>query len=298
MSARRPSPTGDAWARIAIGVPAAWLGAFLALPMLIVAAISLTEAAIGQPPFVPLIVRLDDGHIDVNVQLGNYRGLIDDDLYVVAGWTSLRLAAIATAVGLLVGYPLALAIDRSPRRWKFVLSMLVIMPFWTSFLVRVYAWIGLLRPTGAINGALMALGAIERPLPLLHTEAAVVIGMVYSYLPFMVLPILANLDKQDRSLMEAAADLGARPWRSFLAVTLPLSLPGVAAGCLLVFVPSVGEFLIPELLGGPGSPMLGKVLWTEFFGNRDWPLAAALTVALMALLVAPIAWLQRLRDAA
>jgi len=221
--------------------------------------------------------------------------LLGDPLYLSALINSLQIAATSAAICLLIGYPLALGIARAPQRWRSPLLLAVILPFWTSFLIRVYAWMGLLKNDGVINDALQALGVIDQPLQMLQTTFAVHLGIVYSYLPFMVLPLYAALERQDISLLEAASDLGARPWRAFLTITLPLSLPGIVAGFLLVFIPAVGEFVIPELLGDSRKVMIGKVLWTEFFNNRDWPLASALAIAVLALIVAPLAWLEHMR---
>ena len=267
--------------RLFIGAPLVWLLAFFAAPFVIVAGISLVPALDASPPFATPLNP-------ANWTLESYLLLIHDDLYVAAFANALRIAFTATVVALLVGYPMAYAMARAPERWRGLLVMLVIVPFWTSFLIRVYAWMLLLRPTGLINSALIGIGLIDEPLRLDAGEFAVHLGLVYSYLPFMVLPLYATLERLDPALLEAAQDLGARPWRAFLSVTLPLSLPGIAAGSLLVFIPAVGEFIIPDLLGGPDSPMIGKVLWAEFFNNRDWPAASALAVGLLALLVAPI----------
>ena len=204
------------------------------------------------------------------------------------------MAAVSTLICLLIGYPMAYAVATAPERARLPLLMLSILPVWTSFLVRVYAWSGILKPNGLLNGLLMWMGLIDEPLTILHTQTAVYIGVVYSYLPFMILPLYANLTRLDLGLLEAAADLGCRPFEAFLRVTLPLSLPGIVAGSMLVFIPVVGEFVIPDLLGGPDSLMVGKMLWTEFFGNKDWPLASALAVCLLALLVIPFVLLQRL----
>ncbi|MBM3537072.1 MAG: ABC transporter permease subunit [Alphaproteobacteria bacterium] len=267
--------------RLFIGAPLVWLLAFFAAPFVIVAGISLVPALDAVPPFASPLNP-------ANWTLDSYRLLIHDDLYVAAFANALRIAFTATAIALLIGYPMAYAMARAPERWRGLLVMLVIVPFWTSFLIRVYAWMLLLRPSGLINSALMGLGIVAEPLPLDAGEFAVHLGLVYSYLPFMVLPLYATLERLDPALLEAAHDLGARPWNAFLRVTLPLSLPGIAAGSLLVFIPSVGEFIIPDLLGGADSPMIGKILWTEFFNNRDWPAASALAVGLLALLLAPI----------
>ncbi|MFT5489335.1 MAG: putrescine transport system permease protein [Alphaproteobacteria bacterium] len=270
--------------------PFLWLAVFFLAPFIIVFGISLSRSRFGIPPYEPLI---NNGAIAA--RLDNYAFLLGDSLYVNALLNSLKIAASSGAICLLIGYPIALGIARAPKRWRGPLLLAVILPFWTSFLLRVYAWIGLLKSEGLINGALLAVGVIDQPLQLLQTSFAVHLGIVYSYLPFMVLPLYATLERQDMSLLEAASDLGARPWSVFLTVTLPLSLPGVVAGFLLVFIPAVGEFVIPELLGNSGTAMIGKVLWTEFFNNRDWPLAAALAVAVLTLIVAPLAWLEHLR---
>jgi putrescine transport system permease protein len=259
-----------------IGIPYLWLALFFLVPFAIVLAISFAESTIGIPPYT------------LALQAGNFATLLGDSLYLKAYLNSLLLAAVATLCCLLLGYPMAYAIARAPRGWRNPLLMLVILPFWTSFLIRVYAWIGILSPNGLLNQWLTALGVIEAPLPLLNNAFSVVLGLAYSYLPFMVLPLYATLEKQDASLLEAASDLGAPPWQGFLSVTLPLSLPGIVAGCLLVFIPAVGEFVVPDLLGGPDTLMIGKVLWDEFFSNRDWPVASALAVVLLLLLVAPM----------
>jgi putrescine transport system permease protein len=283
---------GAAGRRVVIGLPFLWLILLFALPFLIVFGISLSENALGIPPFVPP-VTIEDGAVALHPNWENFALLVGDELYWRAYLNSLRFAATATALCLLLGYPMAYAIARAPARWRNPLLFLVILPFWTSFLIRVYAWIGILRPNGFLNNLLLWAGAIGEPLPLLNNGFAVTVGLVYSYLPFMVLPLYATLEKLDPSLLEAAADLGAPPWRAFRSVTLPLSLPGVAAGCLLVFIPAVGEFVIPDLLGGPDTLMIGKVLWDEFFTNRDWPVASAVAVAMLALLAVPIVLARR-----
>jgi len=282
--------TGAAGRRIVTAVPFLWLAVFFLAPFLIVFGISLSRSRFGVPPYEPLI---RDGAIAARPD--NYVFLLGDPLYLSALVNSLQIAATSAAICLLIGYPLALGIARAPQRWRSPLLLAVILPFWTSFLIRVYAWMGLLKNDGVINDALQALGVIDQPLQMLQTTFAVHLGIVYSYLPFMVLPLYASLERQDESLLEAAADLGATPWRAFWTVTFPLSLPGVLAGFLLVFIPAVGEFVIPELLGDSGTLMIGKVLWTEFFNNRDWPLAAALAVMVLSLIVAPLAWLEHIR---
>jgi putrescine transport system permease protein len=276
------SPVVDRFRVVALAVPALWLGLFVLVPFAIIAAISLAQAVDAQPPFA------------FAWSWENYRLLTEDILYAEAYGNAVRVAATSSVIALLIGYPMAYAISVAPKRWRGVLIMLAILPFWTSFLVRIYAWMALLRPTGLINMALQGLGLIDEPLALISNQFAVHLGIVYGYLPFMVLPLYASLEKIDRALPEAAADLGAGPWRVFWSVTLPLSLPGVVAGLILVFVPAVGEFVIPELLGGPDTPMIGRVLWTEFFNNRDWPVAAALSVSLSLLLVVPVAVLQHM----
>jgi len=281
------------WRRLVVALPWVWLGVFFLLPFALVLKISLAEIRMGVPPYTPLVETVD-GVRQVIASLDNYRLLLADSLYLQAYLGSLRIAAIATIISLLIGYPLAYAIAQSSPRWRVTLVLLVVAPFWTSFLIRVYAWIGMMRPGGLINAALLGLGITDEPVKLLHTDAAAILGLVYTYLPFMVLPLYARLERLDGRLLEAAADLGAKPWRAFLRVTLPLSMPGVFAGALLVFIPAAGEFVIPELLGGPDTLMVGKVLWAEFFSNRDWPLSAAATVLLLLLLMVPILVFQAL----
>jgi putrescine transport system permease protein len=277
-----------------LGLPYAWLLLFFLLPFLIVAKIALSEAAVGIPPYAPLLRWTEENILTVVLNFGAIATLFEDVFYFEAYLRSLRVAAISALLCLLLGYPMAYAIARAPETRRPLLLMLVILPFWTSFLLRVMAWIGLLQDQGVINGLLLSLGLISEPLRLLYTEVAVYLGIVYCYLPFMVLPLYATLAKLDPVLLEAAADLGARPIRAFLTVTLPLSLPGIVAGFMLVFIPAVGEFVIPELLGGPSAQLVGRVLWVEFFQNRDWPMASALAVALLLVLVVPIALFQRL----
>jgi len=277
-----------------LALPVLWLGVFLVAPLAIVLAISLSTRRLGQPPFEPLLALDGEGGLRVAADLANYAYLFDDPLYVLAYLSSLWIAFVATLICLAVGYPIALAIARAPPRWRMPLLLLVILPFWTSLLVRIYAWTTILAPSGLLNALLLALGVIERPLVLVDSDGAIMIGLVYAYLPFMVLPLYAALERQDPALLEAAADLGSRPWLAFLQVTLPLSLPGIVAGSLLVFIPAVGEFVIPSLLGGADTLMIGKVLWDEFFLNTDWPVASAVAVALVLVLVVPVAILQGL----
>ncbi|HTZ38258.1 MAG TPA: ABC transporter permease [Stellaceae bacterium] len=282
------------WRRWAvIAPPFAWLALFFLLPIGIVAAISLSQASDTIPPYTPLVSQGPQG-LAVHASLDNYRAIAEGDLRAYAD--SLGYAATATLLCLLLGYPIAFAIARAPRAWRGLLLFLVILPFWTSLLIRVYAWIAILQPTGLINRALQALGLIHAPLLLIYNDFSVVLGLVYVYLPFMILPLYGSLSQLDESLLEAAGDLGARPARVFVDIVLPLSLPGVAAGALLVFIPAIGEFVIPDLLGGPGTLMVGKLLWQTFFDEVDWPGAAALAMGLVALLTAPLLVAQRLAE--
>ncbi|UTW13893.1 ABC transporter permease subunit [Marinobacterium rhizophilum] len=273
--------------RLIIGLPSLWLALFFALPFLFVLKLSLSESVLAQPPYLDLLREFKDGVLVLAINLGNYQLLLEDSLYLKALVSSLQIAAFSTLLTLLLGYPMAYAIARAPRHWRLPLMMLIILPFWTSFLIRVYAWIGILKNNGLINQLLMGLGLIDSPLEILHTPVAVYIGIVYSYLPFMVLPLYATLIRLDLTLLEAAADLGCRPWKQFLRITLPLSMPGVLAGAMLVFIPVMGEFVIPDLLGGPDTLMLGKLMWTEFFSNKDWPVASALAAVLLVVLIIP-----------
>ncbi len=281
---------------LVIAVPYLWLLAFFLAPFLIVLKISFAEIVVAQPPYTPLITLVEEGFIEIQASLDNYLWLGEDPLYIKAYLSSLKIALISTFLALLVGYPIAYGMMRAPRQWRFALLMAVILPFWTSFLIRVYAWIGILKKEGLLNLALMQLGLISEPLTILNTDTAVYIGIVYSYLPFMVLPLYANLEKMDLSLLEAAADLGCRPIKAFWVVTVPLSAPGIVAGCFLVFIPAVGEFVIPDLLGGSETLMIGKTLWSEFFNNRDWPLSSAVAVILLLVLVIPIVLFQRMQE--
>jgi putrescine transport system permease protein len=279
------------WLRQAlIGLPFAWLALFFLLPLLIVAGISFAESADAIPPYTALFTRSPAG-LDSHATLTNYRELAEGCLRAYGN--SLGLAALATLLCLLIGYPVAFAISRAPGVWRQLLLFFVMLPFWTSFLIRVYAWIAILQPSGLLNRLLLAAGLVDMPLPLLYNGFAVELGLVYSYLPFMILPLYGSLSRLDESLVEAAADLGARPWHAFVQVILPLTLPGIAAGSLLVFIPAVGEFVIPDLLGGPSTVMVGKLLWQEFFDNVDWPAAAAIAVVLVVVLTLPLLLAQR-----
>ncbi|MCO6048426.1 ABC transporter permease subunit [Mesorhizobium sp. RP14(2022)] len=283
--------------RLVIAVPYFWLLLFFLVPFFIVVKISLSQTAIAIPPYTPVFTA-SDGPSGwwANVRefsFDNYLWLTQDALYFNAYVTSVIIAAISTVLTLLVGYPIAYGMARAPQSLRPVLLMLVILPFWTSFLIRVYAWIGILKPEGLLNQLLLSIGLFSQPLVILNTYTAIFIGIVYSYLPFMVLPLYASLEKMDNSLIEAAQDLGCTPTAAFWKITFPLSLPGVVAGALLVFIPAVGEFVIPDLLGGSQTLMIGRTLWSEFFANRDWPVSSAVAVILLIILVAPIMYFQR-----
>ena len=269
------------------GIPYIWLLLFFAVPFLIVLKISFAEAEIAMPPFSD-IVEFDGEVWVLSLNLLNYLYLLTDDLYISAYMSSLGIAINSTILCLLVGYPMAYAISRMQPSTRNIMLMLVILPSWTSFLIRIYAWIGIIKNNGLLNNLLMSMGLIDEPLKILHTELAIYIGIVYAYLPFMVLPLYTNLVKLDGRLLEAASDLGAGPVKTFLTVTLPLSKPGIIAGSMLVFIPAVGEYVIPELLGGSEALMIGKVLWQEFFNNRDWPVASAVAIIMLLLLLVPI----------
>ncbi|MBU0811707.1 MULTISPECIES: ABC transporter permease subunit [Pseudomonadaceae] len=273
--------------RLVIGVPFLWLALFFLLPFVIVLKISFAEADVAIPPYTEVFAYAEQ-QLQIIINLGNYVFLSEDDLYWAAYAGSLRIAFFSTLICLLVGYPMAYAIARARKDLQTVLLLLIMMPTWTAILIRVYAWMGILSSNGILNGLLQGLGLIDEPLRILNTDLAVYIGVVYSYLPFMILPLYANLVKHDLSLLEAASDLGARNLTSFWKITVPLSKNGIIAGCMLVFIPVVGEFVIPELLGGPETLMIGKVLWQEFFNNRDWPVASALAVVMLAILLVPI----------
>lgn len=275
-----------------IAAPYIWLLVFFLVPFLIVFKISFAEMQVAIPPYTDLVEWLD-GKLTISLNLGNYAYLIEDPLYVDAYLHSLEIAGISTLLCLLLGYPMAWAIANSSPSVRNILLLLVILPSWTSFLIRVYAWIGLLKNNGVINNILMWAGIIEQPLPMLHTDFAVYIGIVYAYLPFMILPLYTALLKLDYSLVEASLDLGAKPVRTFFSVILPLTKGGIIAGSMLVFIPAVGEFVIPELLGGPDSIMIGRVMWQEFFNNRDWPVASAVAIIMLLLLALPIMWFHK-----
>ena len=278
-----------------ISVPYLWMLVFFAIPFLIVLKISFSKLAIAMPPYTPVLEFVDNA-VSLKLNLSNYINLFTDSLYIQAYLSSIKIAAISTFLALLIGYPMAYVIARLPPSTRSIAMMLVILPSWTSFLIRVYAWIGILKPNGLLNDVLMGLHLISEPLQISNTPTAAYIGIVYCYLPFMVLPLYTNLVKHDNRLLEAAYDLGAKPWKAFFKITLPLSKAGIIAGCMLVMIPAVGEFVIPELLGGPDTLMIGRVLWNEFFNNRDWPTASAVAIVMLLLLMIPILVFNRVQQ--
>jgi putrescine transport system permease protein len=296
MSARRIFARPARFAAIA---PYLWMLLFFLLPFGVVLKISLSQKATAQPPYAPVFdpgagwVAMKAAFTELS--LDNFRLLISDNIYIESYLGSLGVAAVSAAILLLIGYPIAYAMTRLPQRWQPIAMMLVIVPFWTSFLIRIYAWKNILQHDGPLNKILLALHVVSEPVVWLPSDSAMYLGIVYSYLPFMILPLYATLAKMDRSLLEAAGDLGASPRRAFWLVTFPLSLPGVGAGVLLCFIPIVGEYVIPDLLADDNTVMIGKIMWVEFFGNTNWPVAAAMAVALLALLLAPLLIYDRLQ---
>jgi putrescine transport system permease protein len=288
------APLGITGRGLVILAPVLWLTIFFLIPLAVVFKISLSEATIARPPYLPLITIAEDGTVQMTLHLSNYLFIFQDALYFNAYLNSIRIAFFSTVIALLIGYPMAYFIARSGDKIRNILLMLVILPFWSSFLLRVYAWIGFLKGNGVINNFLGLFGIA--PITMLQTDFAVYVGIVYTYLPFMILPLYTNLVKLDGTLLEASADLGARPFRTFLAITLPLSLPGIIAGSMLVFIPAIGEFVIPSLLGGPDTLMIGRVLWDEFFANRDWPVASAVAIAMLIVVVVPIMLMQNVQN--
>jgi putrescine transport system permease protein len=286
-------------ARLAAIAPYLWMALFFLVPFGFVLKIALSQTAIAQPPYLPVFdLTAGAGAIKAAfaaLSLDNFRLLVSDDLYIFSYLRSLVVALVSTSILLLIGYPIAYGMARLPQRWQAIAMMLVIIPFWTSFLIRIYAWINILQHDGLLNRILLALHLVSAPVVWLSTDSAMYLGIVYSYLPFMILPLYAVLAKMDPALLEAAGDLGAEPRSAFWLVTFPLSLPGVAAGVLLCFIPIVGEFVIPDLLAGSDSLMIGQTLWLEFFTNKDWPVASAAAVVLLALLVAPLVFYDRLQ---
>ncbi|MGB5447112.1 MAG: ABC transporter permease subunit [Psychromonas sp.] len=282
------------WGRsFVISIPTIWLALFFFIPFLVVLKISLADPAISVPPYTDLFAwSAQDAMLEIKIKLGNYQYLFGDSFYLSAYLSSVKIAAVSTFFTLLIGFPMAYYIASKSGSTRTLLLTLVVLPFWTSFLLRVYAWMGFLKKNGIVNEFLQGVGIIDHPLQLLQTDFAVYIGIVYTYLPFMILPLYTTLEKLDKSLIEAAKDLGATPIRAFFLVTLPLSMQGILAGCLLVFIPAVGEFVIPELLGASDTLMIGRVLWDEFFQNRDWPMASAVATLMLIILVVPIMFLR------
>ena len=278
-----------------IAIPYAWMLVFFAIPFLIVLKISFSTQAVAIPPYTPILEIVDEA-VHLKLNLTHYLELASNDKYVQAYLSSLKIAAISTTLCLLIGYPMAYVIARLPSTTRNTALMLVVMPSWISFLIRVYAWIGILQTNGLLNKALLGLGLVDAPLRIMNTPLAAYIGIVYAYLPFMILPLYANLVKLDLRLLEAAYDLGARPWKAFLTITVPMSKAGIIAGCMLVMIPAVGEFVIPELLGGPGTLMIGRQLWSEFFSAGNWPMASAVAITMLVLLLVPIVVFHRVQQ--
>jgi putrescine transport system permease protein len=270
-----------------ISIPYFWMLVFFAIPFLIVLKISFSTQAVAIPPYTPVLEYVNEG-LMLKLNLGNYIELFTNSLYVEAYLSSLKIAAISTLLCLLIGYPMAYTIARMSPSMRNICLMLVVLPSWISFLIRIYAWIGILQTNGVLNKTLMSLGIIDNPLQIMNTPTAAYIGIVYAYLPFMILPLYTNLVKFDMRLLEAAYDLGAKPWKAFLTITLPMSRSGIIAGCMLVMIPAIGEFVIPELLGGPGTLMIGRQLWSEFFNAGNWPMASAVAIIMLISLLIPI----------
>ncbi len=293
-AARRPRAMLNKWVErhgkwLLIMPPMLYLFVFFLIPFAFALKISFADLALRIPPFTDILTVTRDDHIQLLLNLRNYRYLFTDDVYLLSYLYSLRTAFFSTLVCLLIGYPMAYAIARTNKSTQNIFLLIVILPFWTSFLLRVYALEGIIQEHGLLNSFLLRIGVIDHPLQIMQTNLAVYLGIIYSYLPFMVLPLFTTLEKLDNTLLEAAADLGSPPWRAFLDITLPLSMPGVIAGSMLVFIPAIGEFVIPSLLGGPNNLMIGRVLWDEFFSNRDWPVAAAVSILFLIFLAGPIA---------
>ena len=285
----------DLGRRAVIAVPYLWLAVFFLVPFLIVLKIAFSNIQLSMPPVEPVVTWTTEQVLQLRLHFSNFAFVFGDRLYLAAFANSLQVAGVSTLLALLIGYPMAYGIARAPGAWRNILFLLVVLPFFTSFLLRVYAWLGLLGRNGPINSVLMSLGLIHDPLQMLQTEFAVYLGMVYSYLPFMILPLYSAIEKLDLTLLEAAADLGCRPTKAFFTITLPLTKEGIFAGCLLVFIPAVGEYVIPALLGGPDTLMIGRVVWDEFFANRDWPVASSLAIVLLVLLSGFVLLLQRVQ---
>lgn len=279
--------------RLVTNIPYLWLIVFFLIPFLLVFKLSLSESALAVPPYLPIFDWTTDHFLNIHLNIGNYVRLILDPFYGSGLLTSIYIAFIATVCCLVLGYTIAYGIVRTPPQWRFIFLLLVILPFWTSFLVRVYAWMGILSKDGLLNQALLYLGLIIEPKQFLYNNFSVTIGIVYCYLPFMILPIYSVLEKIDDVYLEAASDLGCSPWTAFWRVTFPLSMPGVLSGIALVFIPALGEFVIPELLGAPDNLMIGRIIWIEFFNNRDWPIASTVAVVMLIMFVVPIMLMQR-----
>jgi putrescine transport system permease protein len=286
------------WKRLIILVPFLWLLVFFLAPFFIVMKISVAEAVIASPPFTPMLDWAEEGVMQIRLVFDNFAYLWEDALYVNTYLNSILIAGVSTILCLLLGYPMAYAIVRSSNTTKHILLLLVILPFWTSFLLRVYAWMGLLADQGTINNLLIALGIIDQPIQMLYTTFAVYVGIIYTYVPFMILPLYANMEKLDWELLEAAADLGAKPMTTFFTITLPMTTPGIIAGALLVFIPATGEYVIPDLLGGGNVLMIGRILYNEFNANVDWPVASAVAIALLIVLVVPMMLYQHFQSKA
>ena len=282
---RRLERAGVSSRSLVLALPYLWLIAFFVAPFLIVLKISLSHTALAIPPYKPLIEWTSRSVLEIRLDLRNYLAMFSHRLYGDAFLNSLKVAFLSTVFSLAIGYPMAYGIARAGARARGVLLLLVVLPFWTSQLLRIYAWVGLFKANGLINSTLLSLGVIHQPLTLLFTPFAMYVGIVYSYLPYVILPLYANLEKLDWQLVEAAQDLGCRPWQAFYKVTLPLSRNGILAASMLVFIPATGEFVIPTLLGGPNALMMGRILWDEFFGNRDWPVASAIAIVMLLVLV-------------
>lgn len=291
-----PGKRDRLWRSCVIALPYVWLLLFFLAPFAIVLKISFADPIVAQPPFTPFFDWAAVSGNKILATLGNYAFLLEDNLYWVSYLKSIKIALIATLLCLLLGFPMAYAIALAPKPWRNLLLLLVILPFWTSFLLRVYAWMVMLGKHGLINNTLLSVGLIDTPLQMLYTDGAVYLGIVYTYVPFMILPLYATLEKLDPDIHEAAADLGGKPLRVFYDVTLPLAMPGIIAGSLLVFIPALGEYVIPALLGGLDSLMIGRTLYDEFFVNRDWPLASAVAMVLLLILIMPIMLFQRLQQ--
>lgn len=293
-----PGKRDRLWRSCVIALPYIWLLLFFLAPFAIVLKISFADPVVAQPPFTPFFDWAAGSGSRILATLDNYAFLLEDNLYWVSYLKSIKIALVATLLCLLLGFPMAYAIALAPLPWRNLLLLLVILPFWTSFLLRVYAWMVMLGKQGLINNLLLSTGLIDEPLQMLYTDGAVYLGIVYTYVPFMILPLYATLEKLNPDIHEAAADLGAKPLRVFYDVTLPLAMPGIIAGSLLVFIPALGEYVIPALLGGLDSLMIGRTLYDEFFVNRDWPLASAVAIVLLLILILPIMLFQRLQQKA